>query len=77
MTRDEAIAALDACAEDMVRAYRDLGRAAAVIRTDGARLKMFTLGTMDAGIAKLLYVAADTMANRAYEDKQCKPNLKH
>lgn len=70
MTRDEARAALDGAAADMVRAYRDIGNLAALVRTDGNRVQIVTLGTMDEGVAKLLYMAADTFADRAFNGKK-------
>lgn len=72
MTRDEAKAALDGAAADMVRAYRDIGHLAALVRTDGNRVQIVTLGTMDEGVAKLLYMAADTFADRAYKPPKAK-----
>lgn len=72
MTRDEARLALDSAAADMVRAYRDLGHVAALVRSDGNRVQIVTLATMDENVAKLLYLAADTFADRAYKPPKAK-----
>lgn len=66
MTPDAAIAALDDEAGDLVRRYRDLGKIAALARTNDGHVQIITLANNDPGIARLMYAAADTFADRAY-----------
>lgn len=73
MTPEDAIDALDQAAAELVRGYGNLGKVAALVRTDDGIVRIVTLASNNAGIAKLLFAAADTFADRAFEDKQCKP----
>lgn len=60
------LAALDDAAANLVRAYRNVGKVAALVRTDSGTVRIVTLNANDAAISKLLYAAADTFADRAF-----------
>lgn len=62
----DTLATLDEDAANLVRRYRDAGKVAAVARTNDGHVSIVTLATKDAAIAKLLYAAADTFADRAF-----------
>lgn len=61
----DTLDALDEAAARLVAAYRDCVRLAAVIRSDGKRLRIICPQGMDGSVAKLLYAAADEMAFRS------------
>ena len=62
----DTLATLDEDAANLVRRYRDAGKVAAVARTNDGHVLIITLTAKDAAIAKLLYAAADTFADRAF-----------
>jgi len=67
------ISELDQRAAVLTADYLKTHHLAVIVHTDGREVRIITPGTMDASVAKVLHAAADTMANRAYEAKQCKP----
>lgn len=60
----------DSSAADLVRWYRTHGMCAVLIRMEGTAMSIICQEDISAAIAKMLYAAADTMADRAIDDER-------
>lgn len=70
MAKPTDIERADGAVTDLVRWYRDRQIAAVLVRTDGNAVRIICPEGVSAGVAKLLYLAADTMADRATADER-------